>query len=82
MEQLAIETRGDAVVRAAQPDGAADDRIKDGLYVGWRDADDAQDLAGRCLLLQRLRQICIARSQLLEEAHVFDRDDCLVCEGL
>jgi hypothetical protein len=56
MEQLAIETRGDAVVRAAQADGAADDRIKDGLYVGRRNADHAKDLAGRRLLFERLGQ--------------------------
>src|SRR5262249_22222978 len=44
--------------------------------------DDPQDLAGRRLLLQRLREIAVAHRQLLEQAHVLDGDDSLVGEGL
>ena len=38
--------------------------------------------AGRRLLLQRLREVAVARLQLLEQPHVLDGDDRLVGEGL
>ena len=53
-----------------------------GCDVGWRAADDPQDLAGGRLLLQRLGEVVVARLQLLEQPHVLDRDDRLVGEGL
>ena len=52
------------------------------LQVGRRAADDAQDLAGRRLLLQRLGQLAVALLQLLEQPRVLDGDDGLVGEGL
>ena len=53
---------------------------------GWTSVgelrDDAQDLAGRRLLLQRLDQVAVAGVELLEEPHVLDGDHRLVGEGL
>ena len=52
---------------------------------GWTSSatgDDAQDLAGRRLLLQRLGEFAVARLQLLEQPRVLDGDDGLVGEGL
>ena len=57
-------------------------RLEHRLDVGRRARDDAQDLAGRRLLLQRLGEVAVARLQLLEQADVLDRDHRLVGEGL
>ena len=75
MQQLAVEPGGDTVVRTAQPDGAADDRIEDGLNVRRRAADDLEDVRSRGLLFKRL-------FRLVEQAHVLDGDHGLVGEGL
>ena len=51
----------------------------------WRSSEEldrADDLAERPGLLERLRQVLGARLQLLEQAHVLDRDHRLVREGL
>ena len=50
-------------------------RVEDRLEIGRRAGDDAEDLARRRLLLQRLLG-------LVEQPHVLDRDDRLVGEGL
>ena len=47
--------------RAALPH----DRVEDRLHIGRRAGDDAKDLAGGRLLLQRLREVAVARLQLL-----------------
>ncbi len=51
---------------------------------GWTSVGDstdhAQDLARRRLLLERLGQVAVARLQLVEQAHVLDRDHRLVGE--
>ncbi len=60
----------------------ARDGVEHGLDVGRRARDDAQDLAGRRLLLQGLGEVAITGLQLREEAHVLDGDDGLVGEGL
>ena len=59
------------------------------MDVRWRTVDDAQDLAGRRLLLKGfrdlsigLRQRAVLLLQFREEAHVLDGDDRLVGEGL
>ena len=52
---------------------------------GWMSvgelADDAQDLAGRGLLLQRLGEVAVACVELREQAHVLDGDHGLIGEG-
>src|SRR5882724_6869373 len=82
MNQLAVKLEERAEKSVAQLDGASDDRVEDRLHVGLRPADDAQDLARRRLLLQRLGQLSIARPQLREQPYVLDGDDRLVGEGL
>ena len=53
---------------------------------GWRSVGELEITrrisAGRRLLLEGLRQVAVARLQLLEQAHVLDGDDRLVGEGL
>ena len=71
-----------AKLRTAQLVTALRDRVEHRLHVGLRLADHAQDVAGRGLLLERLGEVAVARLQLLEQAHVLDRDDGLVGEGL
>ena len=82
VEHFALEARHDRVLSVAQPAGAAHDRVEHGLDVGGRAADHAQDLPRRRLLLERLRQLAVARLQLPEQPHVLDGDDRLVGEGL
>ena len=58
----------------------------DGATIDWmeirrRPRDHLQNLAGRGLLLQRLRQLGIPYLQLVEQAHVLDGDDRLGGEG-
>src|SRR5215468_10840714 len=61
---------------------AVHDSVEYGLRVGGRAADHAQHLGRGRLLLEGLREISIALSQLREQAHVLDRDDRLVRKGL
>ena len=70
------------VERLAQASGALRHGVEHGLDVGRRARDDAQDLACRRLLLQRLGQVAVARLQFLEQADVLDRDHRLVGERL
>ena len=70
------------VLGLTEASGALGDGVQHGLEVRRGAADHAQDLRGRRLLLQRLRQIAVARLELLEQAHVLDGDDGLVGEGL
>ena len=53
---LTVEPADEAIQPIAQAHGAPYDRVEDGLDIGRRARDDAQDLAGRRLLLQRLTQ--------------------------
>src|SRR5215831_5145259 len=82
VKQLAVEASGDAMVRAAQPNGAPDDGIEHRLEICWRAADDPKDFARRCLLVERRGQFSVARLQFLEQPHVLDGDYRLVGEGL
>ena len=80
-QRAILELPDDAVQSAAQPHGALHDRFEDGLHVGPGAADDAQDLRGARLSIERLAQIPVARPQLREQADVLDGDDRLVGEG-
>ena len=82
VDQLAVELIERAEESVAQPHGALHDRVEDRLHVGLRPAHDAQDFAGRGLLLERLGEIAVARPQLGEQPHVLDGDDRLIGKGL
>jgi hypothetical protein len=75
MDQLAVEAKDAAERAVAQPHAAARNSIEHWLDVGGRGTDDAQDLAGRRLLLQRLLRF-------VEQSHVLDGDHGLIGEGL
>jgi hypothetical protein len=55
-ESVAIWAPNGSVVRLAQLDRALADGVENGLGVGPRARDDAEDLAGRSLLLQGFPQ--------------------------
>ena len=80
-EILTFQAEDRRVRRPAHPGGVLDDGLQNRLQVCRRARDDAQDLAGRRLLLQGLRELGVPRLQLLEQAHVLDGDDGLVGEG-
>src|SRR5207244_8787454 len=82
MNELAVEPQNGRRIAIAESPGVSRDRIEDGLDVSLRSTDDAQDLACRRLLFQRLSQIVIPRLQLLEQADVLDGDHGLVGERL
>ena len=53
---VSFDAKNDDIVRFAQFGCAAGDGVEYGLHVVRRVRDDAQDLAGRCLLLPGLGQ--------------------------
>ena len=61
VHQGAVVPEDECEGRSAEPDSAAGDRVEDRLGVGRRAGDDAQDLPGRRLLLERRGQIVVAR---------------------
>ena len=79
---LTIEPVQSGECRLAQPSGAPYDCIEDRLQVSWRTADDAQDLGGSGLLLQRFGEVTVAFLQFLEQPNVLDGDDGLIGESL
>ena len=81
-DHLTIEPVQSGECRLAQPSGAPYDSLEDRLQVSWRAADDAQDLGGSRLLLQRLGEILVAFLQFLEQPNVLDGDDGLIGESL
>ena len=69
------------VINPTNPRGALDDGVEDRLHVRRRAADDAEHLGRRRLMLQRLAQFRIALIQFLKQAHVLNRNYCLVGKG-
>jgi hypothetical protein len=80
--EFAVRSEDGALVGAAEPHRAFDERFQHGLEIERRAADDLQDLARRGLLFQRLGQLAIAGLEFLEQPHVLDGDDRLIGEGL
>ena len=68
------------VINPTNPRGALDDGVEDRLHVRRRAADDAEHLGGCRLMLQSLAQFCVALLDLLEQAHVFNRDHRLTAK--
>src|SRR5262249_25555483 len=78
--ELAVEPEYGGHRAAAQVRGVLQDRLEHRRHIRRRSRNDAENFAGRCLLLQGLRQIAVARLQLLEQAHVLDGDHGLAGE--
>ena len=79
---LAVEPEKRAEIGLAKAQRVGRDRVEYRLHIRRRPADHAQDLAGRGLLLQRLREVAVARPELIEEPHIFDGDYRLIGERL
>ena len=86
-ELLALPAEDGGVERLAEARGALRQGIEHRLDVRRRAADDPKDLAGRCLLLQRLahlgvrfRKGAVLFLQFREQAHILDGDDGLARE--
>ena len=77
-----LENAEMGIVCLAQPARRIADRIEHRLQLVGRARDDAENLARRRLILQRLRDLLRAGLHLLEEADVVDGDDGLVGESL
>ena len=81
-QDVPVQAEDDRIRGAADPRGVLGHRVHDRLEIGRRAGDHPQDLGGRRLLLQGLRQLAVPHLQLLEQPHVLDRDHRLVGEGL
>ena len=74
-EVLPVEFENGRIIGSAEARRTLDDNIKHGLELGWRGADNPQNLSCSRLLLQRL-------SRFIEHPRIFDCDHSLVGEGL
>src|SRR6266446_1047438 len=63
VHQPSVEANDETVDGRTEPRGARRNRLECRLDVGRGAADDAEDLAGRRLLLQRLGEVAVARLQ-------------------
>src|SRR5262249_11737750 len=75
VNEIAVELEHSALARVAQSFRVRRDDVEYRLDVSWRATDDAQELAGRRLLFERLLR-------LVEQPHVFNGNDGLIGEGL
>src|SRR5690349_6924236 len=75
IKHLPVNAEDNGIVCAAYTGSVLGNYVQDGLYIGRRAGDHAEDLACRRLLLQRF-------SELSEQPHVLDGDDRLIGEGL
>jgi hypothetical protein len=82
LDLIARDPGQHARVRPHQSNDAGHNRVEHRLDIRLRAADDAQNVAGGGLRLQRRGQLAIARLEFSEEADVLDGDDGLVGEGL
>src|SRR5262249_52093735 len=74
-QDVALDEADERVICPADARSILSDRVEHGLDIRERTRDYAQDLARRSLPIERLLR-------LVEEAHVLDGDDSLVCKGL
>src|SRR5215467_1076251 len=81
LDLIGFDANDRAVDRTTESDRAPDDRVEDGLHVGWRARYHAQDVGRRALLIERYGQLTVARLHFGEESDVFDRDHGLIREG-
>src|SRR5262252_4007709 len=80
-EILTFQAEDRRVRRPAHPGGVLDHGLQNRLQFCGRARDDPQDLARRGLLLERLGEVAVPRSELREQAHILNRDHRLVGEG-
>jgi hypothetical protein len=81
VDLLAVELIDRPRTPVAQLHGALGDHVEDRPDIRGRPADDAQDLAGRPLLVQGSREVLIPGLQLLKQPDVLDGDHRLVGKG-
>src|SRR6202162_4189001 len=79
---LAIVDQDVAEFGFANPQSVREHRLKYGLHIARRRADDPEHLRRRRLLLQRLGEIVGAVAQFVEQPRVLDGDDGLRGEVL
>ena len=79
---VALAEQDQCVIGLAQATCRLGEAVENRLHIDGRGRDGPKDIAGCGLPSQRLFEIPRARLHLVEEAHVFDRDDGLVGEGL
>ena len=66
MDEVPIVAIGHTEQGVAERHGASQDGVVHRLEVGWRAADDSEDLAGRGLLVQGLGKFAVSRLQLVK----------------
>ena len=71
-----------ALFRIAQAQRGRDEAIQNRIEIEGCPADRLEDIRRRRLLLQQLLEVARLCLNLVEQAHVFDRDHRLVGEGL
>src|SRR4029453_6736882 len=77
IQMVARDSSQRARLGAHQADGARQDLLEHWPDVRLRAADDAQDVAGGRLLVERISQMLVAGFELLEQAHVLEPHDRL-----
>src|SRR5215831_15671949 len=77
-EELTIIMTDVALLCSRQRYGVCDHRVKHWLELSRRARDDAEDLACRCLLLERFGEVVVTVLQLLEQASVLNRNNRLI----
>ena len=82
MDEFAVEPEDRAKLCVAQSRRPFGDHVENRLQIGRRARDDAENVVGRGLLLQRFGERLVARLHLVEQANVLDGDHRLVGEGL
>ena len=75
MKDIAINAVHNGIGCATNTSSVLSNYIQHRLDIRRRAGDDAQNLARRCLLLQRF-------FEFVEQPHVLNGDHCLVSEGL
>src|SRR4029078_10921680 len=80
-EDISFNQPNRNVLGVAESGCAFGDGVQYWLYLRRRGCNHAQNLAGRVLLLKSFSEVTIACFELFEQAHVLNRDDCLIGEG-
>ena len=82
MDELPVVAKDMTELSFAKFCGTLRNGVEHRSDIGGRAADDAEQVAGRSLVVERLLQFALARLLRLKETRVLDGDDGLVGEGL